>query len=166
MKAIDWRGVAELVGIAAIIASLIFVGFQLRQEQRIAVSQIGQADAESSAQIDLAIAEHAEVWLKSNKGQNLTEIEQVVMNRLVSTLYRRARIEAVMRRSLGQSGHSPIIDFAVDLYENPGARAIWERQAESEKMRFQLLAPEDDFRQSYQSEVLSKLEELDRAGTD
>ena len=36
MKTGNWKDSAELVGIAAIVASLIFVGIQLRQEQRIA----------------------------------------------------------------------------------------------------------------------------------
>lgn len=32
MKKINWKVVAELVGIAAIIGSLLFVGIQLRQK--------------------------------------------------------------------------------------------------------------------------------------
>ena len=37
MNKTDWKGTAELIGIAAIVASLIFVGMQLRQEQAIAI---------------------------------------------------------------------------------------------------------------------------------
>jgi len=163
LKNSNWKDIAELIGIAAIVASLVFVGIQLRQEQQIALSQINQADVASSAQIDLAIIENREIWLKSKSGDSLSDAERFTMTRLVMALYRRARIEAVMRRSLGQSGHSPIIDLAVDLHENPGARAIWEAQAQIEATNFQLLAPGDDFRQSYQREIMSTLAELDRA---
>ena len=37
MKKADWKSIAELIGIGAIVASLIFVGLQLRQEQNIAI---------------------------------------------------------------------------------------------------------------------------------
>ncbi len=35
----DWKSIAELLGIAAIVASLMFVGLQMRQSQEIALSQ-------------------------------------------------------------------------------------------------------------------------------
>ena len=38
MKNTDWKDIAELVGIAAIVASLVFVGLQMRQAQKIAVA--------------------------------------------------------------------------------------------------------------------------------
>ena len=47
MKPIDWRTSAELVGLAAIVVSLIFVGFELRQSQKIALAAQYQARTES-----------------------------------------------------------------------------------------------------------------------
>lgn len=38
MKSPHWKDVAELVGIAAIVASLIFVGLQMKQSQEIAIA--------------------------------------------------------------------------------------------------------------------------------
>ena len=38
MKHYDWKSIAELVGIAAIVASLVFVGLQLKQSQEIAIA--------------------------------------------------------------------------------------------------------------------------------
>ena len=38
MKKTDWKDTAELIGIAAIVASLIFVGLQMRQSHKIAVA--------------------------------------------------------------------------------------------------------------------------------
>jgi len=43
----SWRSTAELIGIAAIVASLIFVGLQLKQSQDIAIAAQYQARAES-----------------------------------------------------------------------------------------------------------------------
>ncbi len=35
----NWRTVAELIGMIALVASLVFVGLQIQQEQEIAESQ-------------------------------------------------------------------------------------------------------------------------------
>ena len=40
MKINAWKDIAEIVGITALVASLIFVGLQIRQEQAIAIAQI------------------------------------------------------------------------------------------------------------------------------
>ena len=45
MKSSNWKDVAELVGIAAIVASLLFVGLELRQSQAIALSEAYQQRA-------------------------------------------------------------------------------------------------------------------------
>ena len=45
MKKSNWTDVAELVGIAAIVASLVFVGLQMRQSQEIAIAEQYQARA-------------------------------------------------------------------------------------------------------------------------
>jgi hypothetical protein len=43
MKPGNWRDVAELIGIAAIVASLVFVGLQMKQTHEIALSSAYQA---------------------------------------------------------------------------------------------------------------------------
>ena len=48
MKTTSWKDIAELIGIAAIVASLIFVGLQLKQSQEIAIANQYQAWAEAS----------------------------------------------------------------------------------------------------------------------
>jgi len=50
MKRADWKDTAELVGIAAIVASLIFVGLELRQSQQIAIATQYQERIDSATQ--------------------------------------------------------------------------------------------------------------------
>jgi hypothetical protein len=38
IKKSDWKDIAELIGIAAIVASLLFVGLQMKQSQEIAIA--------------------------------------------------------------------------------------------------------------------------------
>ena len=54
MKTTDWKHVTELVGITAIVASLIFVGLQLKQSQEIAVGDQYQARADAALEFYLA----------------------------------------------------------------------------------------------------------------
>ena len=126
MKSTGWRELAELIGILAIVASLIFVGFQLKQDRDVALAESMQSAESSYSESNAMIAEYADVWLKGRNDEELPDAEWVVMNRIVATLYRRARNTAVMRRDLDKPGTEPIKDFAISLYENAGARRAWE----------------------------------------
>jgi len=48
MRSADWKDIAELVGIAAIVASLIFVGLQMKQSQDIAIADQYQSRADAA----------------------------------------------------------------------------------------------------------------------
>lgn len=48
MTNVPWKSIAEIVGISAIVASLIFVGLQLKQSQEIALASQYQARADAT----------------------------------------------------------------------------------------------------------------------
>ena len=54
MKSTSWKDIAELIGIAAIVASLIFVGLQMQQSQEIAVADQYQDRADAALEFYLA----------------------------------------------------------------------------------------------------------------
>jgi len=54
MKIADWKELAELIGIVAIVASLLFVGLQLKQGHEIALATQYQARAEATQNLHLA----------------------------------------------------------------------------------------------------------------
>ena len=160
----SWKDNAELVGIAAIVASLIFVGFQLRQDREIALAESLEASEASFTVINALISDHSAIWLKGQKNEDLSEAETVIMTRLVSTLHRRARYTAAMRRSLGKPGDAALRDLAIELYDNPGARRIWETRTENEIAYWERMAPDDIYwRRDYRDEVLAELAKLDGA---
>jgi hypothetical protein len=66
VKSISWKTVVDLIGITAIVASLIFVGLQLQQEQRVASIEAGFGLVESYyEQLSGEIA-YAAIWVKGN----------------------------------------------------------------------------------------------------
>lgn len=82
MRPVDWKDVAELVGIAAVVAGLIFVGLQLRQSQAIAASSIYQERTGASVEAVLTMIQNDRVlsaMLKGRAGQldAITKEEQL-----------------------------------------------------------------------------------------
>jgi hypothetical protein len=70
MKSMSWKDVAEFVGIAAIVASLLFVGLQLKQSQEIAIAAQYQERANTEFEYFLA---HMSEPAVSNRGKRMLD---------------------------------------------------------------------------------------------
>ena len=78
MKKTSWKKFAELIGIAAIVASLIFVGVELRQSREIAMNEIGFVALAAYFETRDTENDHAEVWTKGNLGEELDRYEMAI----------------------------------------------------------------------------------------
>jgi len=83
LKDTNWKDVAELIGIAAIVASLVFVGMQMRQDRVHARAELG-ADSFSnlaSLSLELTSDELAPVFAKAvEQPDELTTAEKLQVN--------------------------------------------------------------------------------------
>ena len=128
MKSIGWKDGAELVGILAIVASLIFVGLEMRQAQEIAMSERAVNMLMSDIEVRRPIYEFPDIWARGNAGEELNRSEAVIY----SALIRDINAYAYQRRySASFMDDQPAFiaaswDMAGFLYENPGARREWE----------------------------------------
>ena len=63
----NWKDIAELIGIAAIVASLVFVGLQMRQDRIHAQAELGGGSFESvsSLRLQLTSSEFAATFAKA-----------------------------------------------------------------------------------------------------
>ena len=86
MNKTNWKDIAELIGISAIVASLVFVGFQLKQSQDIAIADGLISIMFASIEINDQLNEHADIWIKGSAGEELTENESFIFNNLVFNL--------------------------------------------------------------------------------
>ena len=86
MQNLGWKGIAEALGIAAIVASLIFVGLQMRQSQEIAIAETYMTILSSEIEVRNAVSEHADLWKKANSGAELNEVEALIFGNLVANL--------------------------------------------------------------------------------
>ena len=130
----NWKDITEFVGIVAIVASLIFVGMQMRQDQVIAVSEaLGESvNAESNAR--LGFSQYADIVVKSNNRGDLNDVELFVLRNLIATEVDRVFIQSQRAAALSQSNVSHELRLSAFLHGNPGLRAEFEQYDDEIKM--------------------------------
>ena len=127
MKSNNWKDFAELIGIAAIVASLMFVGLQMRQAEVIAKSDMAASYLANRIEMHAAINEHPDIWVRGNRGEKLEEDESAIFSRQVFILNDEAYFSVQVSIIWGQSEEADLdaAIFAAYLHENPGARRVW-----------------------------------------
>ena len=127
MEKLSLRDIAELIGFASIVASLIFVGLELRQAQQIAQIDAGATRAAWLFDNRDAVNEYPEIWLKGNSGDQLSDTEQVIYSNLIRNLHTNNIFSWRREQSLGITG----ADYAAEelawfMHKHPAARKEWE----------------------------------------
>jgi len=83
MQSTNWKDIAEVIGIAAIVASLVFVGMQMRQDRTLARAELGAGSFESLAtlRLELTSPELAATYAKMLENpEQLTTPEKLQVN--------------------------------------------------------------------------------------
>lgn len=166
MKAVRWHDIAELIGIGAIVASLLFVGLQLRQAQRIALSERNASELANAIQESSALMAYADTWVRGNAGEALTPVEQVVFRRLVRNVNDLAYFNVQQQRLLGRDdvAELDIAAYAGFLHENPGARRGWRTREENLQRYRRAANPDERITPGWIEAVEAYLAALERDG--
>ena len=95
----SWKDIAELVGITAIVLSLLFVGFQIRQSQQLAMEeQINNANERQNAIRELIFA-YPEIWHKACTGEPLDPVSRVIAAKIFDSWIDHVAGEYTLRAS-------------------------------------------------------------------
>ena len=89
MALLSWKEVIEGIGIVSIVASLVFVGLQIRQDQNLARAQLGSETSEYVSEIYLTMAdrEFSSTFVKMlQEPENLTSQEMVQLNGVLAAV--------------------------------------------------------------------------------
>ena len=164
MKSTNWKDFAELIGIAAIVASLIFVGLQMRQAEVIARSEMNASVLANRIEMHAAIIEHPDIWERGNKGEKLEEDESAIFSRQVFIVNDEAYF------SIQQSiiwGKSEVADldaaiFAAYLHENPGAQRVWRAREDMLKNYRSQVVPSEQITSDWIQRIESYMALFDR----
>ena len=119
--------IAELVGIVALVISLIFVGLQLQQSYNIAKAEVMANYVANSTEKNYSIMLKPDIWIKGNAGEDLSESEQVIFEHLVLNEIDRAWFAVEQYKLIGYEDwiEPDTAEFAMFLHKNPGARNVW-----------------------------------------
>ncbi len=143
MKTINWKAIAEFGGAAAIVASLVFVGLQLRQEQRVASVEAGFNLTESYYEQRNGRIENTAIWVKGNAGvDDLSPAETAIYEALIQKEWAHAYWTSNALQQLGSENNVGVHDFAGFLHKNPGARRTWKALMANEQHYREKLIPE------------------------
>ena len=141
MKFSELKDTAELVGILAIVASLVFVGLQMRQAQDIALSEGDLTYLLSEFEKNNAIINNPAIWVRGNAGEELSAEDSAVFRALVRNMADSAFFFDLQARRMGvQPGPDAVTaDFAAYLHNNPGAWRVWNEYEENLKRHRSIL---------------------------
>lgn len=64
MERLSWKNLLEGLGIFALFASLLFVGYQLQQDRKLAAAQVIVAHDSNQIELSALISENRDIWLR------------------------------------------------------------------------------------------------------
>jgi hypothetical protein len=133
MAQLKWRETAELIGIASIVASLVFVGLEVRQSGRAAIESALADTASMMVETESLVLSHPDVWQRGCLNDELEPEEQVVFSR-IHHVYTFSRFFEWLRTTDGVgvgSGQLSIDNIAMNIHRYPGFKAEWEAHGQS-----------------------------------
>lgn len=127
MKKTRWNDWFESIGIAAIVASLIFVGLQLRQAEKAASAEGYASTMSNYIEVGNSVKAHVNIWNKGAAGEDLTDDEAAIFAVLVRQVNDSAYFGYMQELELAgiDSARVTASDFAIFLYINLGAQRVW-----------------------------------------
>ena len=120
MKGTNWKDIAELIGIAAIVASLIFVGFQMRQDRQIAEAQIFAEFGESHTVWADLVTTNANVWVRGLNGDELSDTETAQFDALAVGYWVQQRSKYLRSTLLAGRPDFIVVDTANFIHQHKG----------------------------------------------
>jgi hypothetical protein len=131
MKNPCWHDSVELVGILAIVASLVFVGLQLKQGQEIALANQYQNRAQGAQDYYLSLTEAGVAITDIRPGRSIEEMTPIERTAVINSIYWAwiAYDNLYFQREFGfldDEGWAGQQFQIRELYDVCGARPIWQ----------------------------------------
>jgi hypothetical protein len=117
----------ESIGIVAVVASVLMLGYEIRQSRDASMAERYAASAEVEASIRDSIAAHADVWQRGCVGEDLSVTDRTIFNNLVWAYTFRYFMRWLADRSLvGAGAGDTFVDgVATNVRDYPGFRRAW-----------------------------------------
>ena len=120
----DWM---QVVGIFAVVLSLIFVGLQMRQEQEIAIVDTYGSVADAQVNLSVLVGQNTSAWKKGLDDEELTEDERGMFEGLAAAVWSHYQRYFIRWAILGPGDPNDVAsEMAYALYVFPGLRKFFE----------------------------------------
>ncbi len=129
MKLRNWRDTAEIIGMLAIVASLIFLGFQIQQDRAVALAQIIADHDDTQIEWARLISENNAIWVKGLESQELSKEESATFFAMAGAYFNK-EADRYSRGIIISSvpPHSVSTRFAHVIHSYPGLERAWKDQ--------------------------------------
>ena len=156
----DWM---QVFGIFALVASLVFVGFQIRQDRSIALVESMATRADTVSGLADMIGNNPALWIRGLDDDELSEEEKVTFHAMCEAV--ESQFVSMFRRYRdiggGPPSNSPTGRYAFALYTHSGLRRAWNSQITYAQARDSALGMDGSGRQ-FREEVNSHLARFDK----
>lgn len=122
----------EIVGIVAVVASLVFVGMEIRQSARAASEEGIAGDLANMIAVESLVTANPDIWHRGCMGEDLSPPDQMVYTHIYHA-YEFLHFMRWLRGNIGvhDAGEGLAIDnFAMNLYRSPGIQKEWQRHGD------------------------------------
>jgi DNA-binding GntR family transcriptional regulator len=159
----DWL---QVIGIAAVVASLIFVGLQIKQSDEIALAEILESVAARAIEERALIAANADTWQKACLGEMLTAHEELIaaniyMNYLQNNFNSWVRFQET---GIGGTGSGFLTDaYAANIHRYPGFKQMALSFADWGELGARF---DGELAKKYRNAVLQRVRELEELEPD
>ena len=129
MQKTGWKDIAELLGIAAIVASLTFLGFQIQQDRDVALAQIFADHDDTQIEWARLITENNVIWVKGLESQELSKEESATFFAMAGAYFNK-EADRYSRGFIISSvpPHTVSTRFAHVIHSYPGLERAWRDQ--------------------------------------
>jgi hypothetical protein len=148
----DWM---QVVGIFALVASLIFVGLQMKQDHKIAMAEAYHARAQTTVDLTMAAAANP-LWLSAQDKWSAEGPDSLTPEERLSNIFVRSAI-----LQLWDSIHYQYVNGFIDEEHWQRTRTAMRRSMRDRSLRDVYEDGRDYFRPSYRAEIDRILDELD-----
>jgi hypothetical protein len=126
MRSPDWKETAELIGLFAILASLIFVAMQLQQQEKMLSLEMRNSMVSNLVAVNEQIIDHPDTWVRGNTGEELDATEFVIYESLLTNLNDYYfQLYSTFHELIPASEEQVLSMYAGFLARNPGAYRVW-----------------------------------------
>ena len=126
MRSPDWKETAELIGLFAILASLIFVAMQLQQQEELLDLEMRNSMVSNYIAVNEKIIDNADIWVRGNAGEHLDATESVIYESLLTNFNDyHFQLFSIFHQLYPESEEQVLAMYAGFLSRNPGAYQVW-----------------------------------------